>query len=222
MISIREFLRQRRDPVHTLARRQLVPPPRKLIHVGAHLGQERHKYDALGYTDVLWVEGAPSIAARLKDIVAHHGATSRSRHRVVEAIVTDTDGAKSQLLELSNDGASTSLFPLSELGRQRWSLQLTGATQPVPSRTVDSIAGEYDMLDADVLVADVQGAEFLVFKGAQRVLQSARAVISEISQVALYDGGVLLPELTAFLADHGFARAMKPPKRHGDMLFLRR
>lgn len=221
MISLREYFRRRRDPIYRLAWRRLEPPPQRLIHVGAHLAQERHKYDALGYTDVLWVEGAPSPAARLRNILAEHGTKSPARHRAAEAIVTDTNGAASQLIEQSNDGASTSLYPLSELGRERWGLQPTGTTEATLSRTVDSLAEEFGQLDTDVLVADVQGAELLVFKGAERVLRSARAVISEISQATLYEGGVLLPELAAFLAGHGFRPAMKPPKRHGDMLFLR-
>ena len=221
MISLREYLRRRRDPIYRLASRRAQPPPRRLIHIGAHLAEERHKYDLLGYTDVLWVEGAPATAARLRTILAEHATTSPARHRVAEAIVTDTNGSMWQLIEQSNDGASTSLYPLSKLGQERWGLQSTGATEATPSRTLDSLAEEFGILDADVLVADVQGAELLVFKGAERVLRSVRAVVSEISQATLYDGGVLLPELAAFLASRGFQPAMKPPKRHGDMLFLR-
>lgn len=199
----------------------MTPPMRKLIHVGAHLAQERFKYDALGYQDVLWVEGSPKMAARLRKVIAEHMTTSPARHVVAEAIVTDTDAGTASIREVANDGSSTSIFPLRRNAAERWSTAETGLIETAPSRTVDSLAAEYGFLDADVLTADVQGAELLVFKGATAVLSAARAVITEISQELAYDGGVLLPELAAYLATQGYFPASRPPKRYGDMLFLK-
>ena len=70
---IKEFvlrvLRRRADPVMLLKR--IAAPNlelRTLVHVGAHLAQEREKYEACGYRDILWIEGSPDIHDRTTTI----------------------------------------------------------------------------------------------------------------------------------------------------------
>lgn len=75
--------------------------------------------------------------------------------------------------------------------------------------------------NADLVAADVQGAELMVLKGATSLLATAKAVIVEVSLQRFYDGGVLQPELRAFLRQHGFIEVRRPPN-HGDQLFLRK
>jgi FkbM family methyltransferase len=221
MLTIRELLRRRRDPIYRFAWRRPKPPPRKIIHVGAHLAQERFKYEQLGYTGILWVEGSPATAKRLREVIAGHSPGAGVHHVIVEAIATDDDSGTAELREVSNAGASTSLFPLTDSAAARWGVHETGVVESAPTRTIDSIAKETGFADADVLLVDVQGAELLVLKGATSLLARVRAVITEISQEPMYQGGVLLPELSAFLAAHGFRPAMRAPKRHGDLLFVR-
>ena len=214
--------RQTSDPVEDLvARNDGGPPLRTLIHVGAHLAQERERYEALGYTDILWIEGSPKVYPRLVEALNTHRSPTGCRHRAVCALLADRDGEELSLRECSNDGMSSSVFRLTDEAVRHWpGVTETGTSERVPTRTLDSVAEEYGMMDTvDTLVVDVQGAELLVLKGGANVLKRVRGVISEISLRRFYDGGVLFPELYAFLSERGFMPTAKP-MWHGDLLFV--
>jgi FkbM family methyltransferase len=224
---LRKMLRRKTDPVQLLAR--LAPAGlglHRLVHVGAHLGQERHRYEALGYRDILWIEGAPDVHARLAESLAAHQqerarqGLAKVQHRSVCALLTDRDGDEAALREFSNDGMSSSIFAATATLKERWpELGETGRLQTARTRTLDGLLAELGLGPVDLLVVDVQGAELLVLKGAVQTLAQVKAVVSEVSTQALYDGGVLFDELRDFLRGHGF-EAMSAPRRHGDMLFV--
>jgi FkbM family methyltransferase len=224
---LRKVLRRKSDPVQLLAR--LAPAGlalERLVHVGAHLGQERHRYEALGYIKVLWIEGSQSVHDRLVKSLAEHTAERIAtgqpevEHISVCALLTDRDGDTAVLREFSNDGMSSSLFAATDTLKARWpDLHETGQHQTTLSRTLDGLLNDLQFGNVDTLVVDVQGAELLVLRGSLRTLSNVKAVISEVSTQPLYAGGVLFPELAAFLQAQGFL-PMSVPRRHGDMLFV--
>lgn len=218
---IRKYLRRKTDPIRLL--RQLAPADLKLetlVHVGAHLAQERHLYEECGYRQVLWIEGSPEVYGRLSTVLESHQGTAQ--HEACCALLTEKDGDQLALQSFSNDGKSNSIFaPTSEL-RTRWpAVDVTGVVESVTSRTLDTLlSGTKYANQCDVLIVDVQGAELLVLKGAESTLARASAVIVEVSTRPYYQGGVLFPEVKTFLESRGFT-SMSTPRRHGDMLFLR-
>lgn len=224
---LRKMLRRKTDPVQLLARQ--APAAlclARLVHVGAHLGQERHRYEALGYRQMLWIEGSQSVHERLAQSLAQHMVDRAAKglppveHRSVCALLTDRDGDEAALREFSNDGMSSSIFAATDTLKARWpDLHETGRLQATRTRTLDGLLDELGFGDVDTLVVDVQGAELLVLRGAVRTLSTVKAVVSEVSTQPLYAGGVLYPELAAFLQAHGFV-SMSVPRRHGDMLFV--
>ena len=225
--ALRRLLRRKADPLRLLARK--APPGlqlRTLVHVGAHLGQERHGYEALGYRDMLWIEGSERVHAQLAESLAAHVAERRAagvtdlRHQTVRALLAAREGEELALREFSNDGMSSSIFGATDTLRERWpAVHETGREERVRTRTLAGLLAELGFGPVDVLVVDVQGAELLVLQGAERTLQQVKAVVSEVSTRPFYDGGVLFPQLRAFLSEHGF-EAMSAPSRHGDLLFV--
>lgn len=225
--QLRKMLRRKADPVQLLAR--LAPAGlqlTRLVHVGAHLGQERHRYEALGYRHILWVEGSQSVHARLAESLARHVAERAQagaavvEHRSACALLTNREGDEVPLREYSNDGMSSSIFSATDTLRERWpELHETGRLQATRTRTLDGLLAELGFGPVDTLVVDVQGAELLVLEGARATLGQVKAVVSEVSTQPLYEGGVLFPELCAFMRSQGF-EPMSVPRRHGDMLFV--
>ena len=192
----------------------------KAIHVGAHYGEERETYEALGFSEVLWIEASAEIYQTLVRRLASFTGSS-TRHLAVNALVSDQTGERFDLRHFSNDGASNSIFPATSLLRETWpGLDETGATEAVISDTLDRIAAAHGFGSVDLITADVQGAELLVLKGATKLLANAKAVIVEVSMLPFYEGGVLQPELSRFLHNYGFMEIRRPPK-HGDQLFIR-
>lgn len=226
--AARKLLRRKADPIdllHSMMGRELSMPV--LIHAGAHLAQERHQYEACGFRKILWIEGSPKICSRLMSSLSEHTnesgvSASGTEHHVVCSLLSDREDTEIDFYEFSNDGESSSIFHPTAENSKRWPQVFeTGQKQLLRTRTLDRIAVETGFSDiTDVLVVDVQGAELLVLKGADHLLSTVKAVVTEISTIPYYSGGVLFPELRSFLESRGFV-PMSLPRRHGDMLFLR-
>ncbi len=217
----RKYFRRKANPVLLL--QKLAPAKLRLetiVHVGAHLAQERHEYESCGYRSVMWIEGSQEVHERLAAILGNHAGTAK--HHSQCALLTDQDDVEMGLRIFSNDGMSSSIFAATDESKSRWpQLAETGEVEVVRSSKLDTLLDGTDFANnTDVLVVDTQGAELLVLQGATETLQSAKAVIAEVSTVPYYEGGVLFPEVKAFLEQAGFT-AMSTPRRHGDMLFLR-
>lgn len=224
---LKKMLRRKTDPLALLSR--LAPQGLELtrmVHVGAHLAQERHHYEGLGYRKILWIEGSQDVHTRLADSLREHMAERAQagkpavEHLTACALLTDREGDEVPLREFSNDGMSSSIFAATDTLKKRWpTLQETGRLQTTRTRTLDGLLAERAFGPVDTLVVDVQGAELLVLEGAERTLAQVKAVVSEVSTQPLYDGGVLFPQLCAHLQARGF-EPMSVPRRHGDMLFV--
>ena len=58
--------------------------------------------------------------------------------------------------------------------------------------------------DVDFLKLDVQGAELMVLRSAQRTLERTAVVHCEVEFSPIYEGQPLYPEIQVFLNQHGF------------------
>ncbi|WP_164101111.1 FkbM family methyltransferase [Candidatus Laterigemmans baculatus] len=219
---ILKYLRRKADPIELLSR--VAPASTSLtsiVHIGAHLAQERHHYEQHGFRKILWVEGSATVYEELRKLLAQHEGPATHSARC--AMLTNEDDQEVELRTYSNNGMSNSIFPPSQQLAARWpDVKETGATQRSKSVTLDSFLATTEFADqCDVLVVDVQGAELLVLQGGLKTLSRVKAVVCEVSTVPYYEGGVLFEELNAFLTAQGFV-AVSTPRRHGDMLFLRK
>jgi len=220
--TIRKHLRRKTDPIELLHR--LAPVDAQLetiVHVGAHLAQERSHYESHGYKQIMWIEASEEIHGRLAEVINNHQGTAE--HLTQCALLTDQDDEPVELRHFSNDGMSSSIFSQTQQSVKRWpGVVETGSTEAAISKTLDTLLSETKFIDhCDVLIVDVQGAELLVLKGAEVTLKSAKAVICEVSTQPFYEGGVMFKELAQFLSTYDFVPMAAPP-RHGDMLFMRR
>ena len=71
-------------------------------------------------------------------------------------------------------------------------------------------------------IVDLQGAELLALKGAEKSLKSCDKLYVEVSLDEVYKGGVLYPELLNYLNSQGFIPTFEPRKIHDDVLFVRK
>lgn len=220
--SLLKHFRRKSDPIKLL--HHLVSDTHQLetlVHVGAHLAQERFHYEEHGYKRILWIEGSADIHQRLEHVISQH--VGPAEHQTLHALLANVDNAEIDLHAYSNDGMSSSIFSPTAAFSSQWpDVKLTGTKQVASTITLDSLLSSTTFAeDCDVLTVDVQGAELLVLQGARAILSRVKAVICEVSTVRYYDGGVLFHELNDFMNANGFL-AMSAPRRHGDMLFMKR
>lgn len=206
-----------------------------VVHVGAHLGEEAKRYRHMAARRVVWFEAEPGIHARLVDNLERlkaRGAGPLARltgapateHITRQALLGDEDGRATSFHLTDNDGASNSVFQLApEAAVSFPALAATGETLTLSMRRLDTELEALGVAPAmvDVLVLDVQGAELLVLKGATETLKAARYLEVEVSTHPVYAGGVLLPELEAWLSGRGFRRRTTPRRSHANAIFVR-
>ena len=186
-------------------------PEHGIIHVGAHRCEEKPFYEnELGICahDILWIDGNDELC--------------KERPEIVNAIVADKDDQEVEFIITSNEAMSSSILELKEhLVEHPDCLEI----RRVRKRTItlDTLVKAHDK-HYDMLVMDVQGAELLVLRGAEKVLEGVKCVITEVNTKELYAGCAQIEDLDAFLGERGFVRVCTDMTRHGwgDALYLRK
>jgi len=176
---------------------------RGVIHVGAHDGQEVPHYLARGARPIVLVEANPMWV----DVL-----TARYRSNpdisIVHCAVTDEDGEIELNINVSRSGSdeASSVLPLKRLSEIVATLQ-TKQTLRVPSRTLDSLARQYDWSECNFLNMDIQGAEFMALRGAKALLKQLDAILVETNVIEMYAGCATLDDFDAELGRAGFTCA---------------
>jgi FkbM family methyltransferase len=170
-----------------------------LIHVGAHLAQERGLYLALGL-QVIWVEANPAIFKRLEKVLR-----GWPDQRPYCALLTETDGEDVDFFLSSNDGASSSVLRPGRLQEMWPSVDLDDKIR-LRTQRMDSFAQQHkiDMRQYPGLVMDTQGSELQVLKGAGKLLSKFRFIKTEAMDFEAYENACLLKDIEEFLAPRGF------------------
>lgn len=171
-----------------------------VIHVGAHLGQERDLYARYGLA-VLWIEPLEAHFRELERNIAPYPS-----QRAVRALVTNVDGVEHTFHVASNTGASSSILELA-MHADAWpDVHYVAETRIVGTTLPSLLAAEgIDPSAYDALVVDTQGADLLVLQGAEPLLDGFGYVQVEAPDFEAYRGCGLVTDIDALLAAHGFA-----------------
>ena len=194
--------------------------PRGVIHVGAHHGNELEGYLKMGFERVLFLEANPALIDGLKAKAdMYPGKVS-----VVHVAALDCDG--SVMLKLTSMDQSSSVLTLSKHKEIYPTIVEVGQVE-VPARKLDTLLAEVGLRPGDFnfLNIDVQGAELMVLRGAENLLNYIEAINTEVNLVELYSGSALLPDIELFLASKGLYRAAMVTPAHpswGDAFYLRK
>ena len=106
----------------------------------------------------------------------------------------------------------------------------SGAQVSVKVQPLDSFLGTPLLQPPQLLKADVQGFEIAVLQGAPKCLETAEALLLEVSYRQLYDGAPLAHEVISYVASKGFRiydicsyaqRAHDGELAQSDMLFVK-
>lgn len=196
---------------------------RGVIHVGAHLCEEIHYYNALQLKNdnVIWVEANPD-----------HVKQSRMMYpqaRIIEALCTDVEGQTYTFKITSNEGQSSSILDFGVHAIHHPHVKFVDEMQ-LTSTCLETIitpetVGDSTFKNLNMMNLDVQGAELLVLKGATKILPQIDYIYIEVNIDEVYKGCAQLPEMDAFLDGHGFQRVCEKiysEYKWGDALYVRK
>jgi FkbM family methyltransferase len=195
---------------------------RVLAVIGAHKFDELPLIDRVfpGLRQIYLFEPLQAPLAALQRL-----AEGDARLRVFPVAVSDHDGAASFHVA-SNDGESSSLL---EFGSHRELFPEVSVrrTIEVPTRRLDSVLAEHRLAAPDMLLIDVQGAEYLVLRSlSTSLLASVRLIYTEVSTERVYESAGLLSEVEALLAPRfvnlGYAPLRPGVPMHGNAVFVAR
>jgi FkbM family methyltransferase len=208
------------DLLHSLLQPEVAKKIRTLYVIGAHRYQERALFDQLfpNVERIYLFEPIPGLVEELRRLATHdHRITVfpyalSNENGTREFFLTNNDGESSSLLRL---GKHKEIFPHV---REVSSIQ-------VPCRTLDRVIEEYRLADPDMLLLDVQGAEYQILSSlSARLKNRVLLLYVEASLEEVYAGAKCLDDLRAVLEpDHdlvAFAPLGPSSPTHGNALFV--
>ncbi len=194
---------------------------RVLYVIGAHRFQEREVLTRLlpNLAAIYLFEPIPQLVAELKRLTAND-----PRVTVLPYAVSDQDGVAPFHLT-NNDGESSSLLPLGKHRDIFPQVRDVGRIQ-VDTRRLDTAIRTHRLPNPDMLLIDVQGAEYRVLSSLPASLRSTtRLIYVEASLEEVYVGARSLDELKAMLEPShrfvGYAPLADHCPTHGNALFVR-
>jgi len=174
-------------------------PVNTLVHCGAFDGEESKLYDLLKISRRIWIDANPLLVKSLKSKFG-----DEVKDQVLEAALWDRDCEKLDFYFASNLASSSLLRPKDHLTYVP-SVTFTSSIR-ISSQTLDSLLHENHLLGqpVDLLILDLQGAEYRALKGAQKTMCLTNFIYLEVSNHELYVDSPRWKELTRLLAVHDF------------------
>jgi FkbM family methyltransferase len=180
--------------------------PSGVLHVGAHLAEEKALYIEANWGPIIWIEAQPELAA---DLNQQFSATS---DQVICATIWDENDVDLKLKISSNSGSSSLL----DFGTHQDSYPQISFT-----REIDVVTSRLDkILDRaslpNFLNLDIQGVELQALRSLGELISQLNFVYVEINTKEVYRGCTKLAELDEFLKINGFRRIItRRYFRHG-------
>jgi FkbM family methyltransferase len=169
--------------------------PKGVVHVGAHLAEERNAYRENDFGPVIWVEAQKDLAERLKSEI-------EPPDTVVCALVWSEPGIKMSL-NLTNNSQSSSVFEFGSHALDHPDVVMTDRIELITSSLHDIIP---ENCPADLLVLDIQGAEYQAIVGLGERIRNMNWIYCEVNRAEVYKGIQQIEKLDDVLAKKSFIR----------------
>jgi FkbM family methyltransferase len=171
-----------------------------VLDVGANVGQFAQRLREAGFGGrIVSFEASGHAHSVLRE------KACRDRNWIVARQMALGDRNGTLAFNLAGNSESSSALPMlpSHLGADPKSRYI--GTETVELRTLDSVAEDYvNGSDRVFLKLDVQGFEYQVLQGAERLLDNVTGIQCELSLVPLYDGERLFDYMLHELENCGF------------------
>lgn len=186
-------------PLNTLINKYN-PEIKGIIHLGAHMLEEKEAYDEIGVTNVLWVEGNPELVEKAQPLL------QGTPQKLYNALISDVDGEK-VTFNIANNGQSSSIL--------KWGKHSQYYPNIVYEKSIEATTITLkSLLDANnespesynFLNIDLQGVELKALKGLKDYIDNIDYIYTEVNSGEVYEGNDLIWDIDSYLSQHGFER----------------
>ena len=192
--------------------------PKGIIHIGAHLMEERVDYISHGLNNTIWIEANPNVYKNIDFI--NDGSYSEQAFNYA---ISDLDNQIFSL-NVTNNGQSSSILELDKHKIHHPHIYVTEVID-IMSKRIDTLFKEnnIDSSKYDFVNLDIQGAELLAMKGFGDVINSVKYIYTEVNTNTLYKDCALLNEIDEYLSNYGFKRVETSMTEFewGDALYIK-
>jgi FkbM family methyltransferase len=193
--------------------------PNGIIHIGAHLMEERDAYLSYGLNNTIWVEANPNIYLDIKYI-----NDINTNEKCFNYAISDKDDEVVNF-KITNNGQSSSILDL-ELHSFYYPSITVIETLNVKTKRMDTLIKENNLKieNYDFLNIDIQGAELLALKSFGNLLNDVKFIYTEINTNKLYKDCALVGEIDDYLLKYGFNRieTVMTQVEWGDALYIKK
>lgn len=192
--------------------------PKGIIHIGAHLMEEREDYLSKNISNIIWIEANPKIFSFIK-----HTNNSNSNEKIFNFAICDEDD-KNIKLNITNNGQSSSILELDKHKQHHPSIFVSEIIEVKTKRMQTLIIeNNLNINNYDFLNIDIQGAELLALKSFGNLLDKVKFIYTEINTNYLYKDCALLSEIDNYLLKYKFERVETYMTEYewGDALYIK-
>lgn len=201
-------------------------PIKKIMHLGAHIGNEIEFYKDLNPDIIYWFEPNPELISDLKHNVFKYNEIEQ---KVFDVAVSDKNEEIDFNLIYSDDMSNTGCSSIMEL--KYHSIQYPHIkkikTVKVSAVNIDDFLIKNNLeTDFDYINMDIQGSEYNVLSTSQILFNETNFRIFQIetSKAEMYEGQKLEIDVINLMSQKGYERVYYHEWSHnwGDSLFLKR
>lgn len=193
--------------------------PKGVIHIGAHLMEERDDYISHDLKNTIWIEANPETFNKINFI-----NSELCTEKAYNYAISDVDD-EIVILNITNNGQSSSILELEKHKIHHPHIFVTEKIS-VSSKRLDSLVLENDIniKDYDFLNIDIQGAELLALRGMGDLLSSINYIYTEVNVSYLYKDCALIGEIDEYLSKFDFERVetLMTDAEWGDAFYVKK
>lgn len=190
-------------PFKDLFEKYAIKDCKRILHVGAHQGQEAQAYADLGAEYVTWIEADPRTYWKLMK----HLEQFKNQYALL-ACISDKDGEIVDFKIASNGGQSSSFLDFGTHAKMHPDCTFVShmKLETVTLATLISEGKIPTITNFDLLNIDIQGAELLALKGLGDHLNQFKYLYLEVNKDEVYKGCPLVEDIDFYVAPFGFRR----------------
>jgi FkbM family methyltransferase len=193
--------------------------PNGIIHIGAHLMEERDSYVRNNIDHILWIEANPDLCSDIQSKIEIN-----NNEKILCATISDVDNDIVNFY-ITNNGQSSSILEL-DIHNKYYPHIYIEKTIPLQTKRMDTLIKEHNIniSNYNFLNIDIQGAELLALKGFGNLLHNISYIYSEINTNTLYKNCALLTQIDNYLKSFNFDRVETSMTNFewGDALYIRK
>lgn len=193
---------------------------RGVLHVGAHLLEERDAYISQNIKNIVWVEGNDELVVKCKEIID----SAEGNDVILNYLVYDEDGKELEF-NITNNTQSSSVLPFGK-HKQYYSYIDFVKTLKKQTHTLKSIIdlNNINIDNYNMLNLDLQGVELRALRGLGDYIDKLDYIYTEVNNDVIYEGNDFIADIDTYLLKYDFIRAetFMLSEQWGDALYMKK